>query len=487
MVVLLQQPTAAQRRSAAKQRPLRFSASSGHYVPKQQHQQHQRNLPQPLGLSPMNAASAASPPPAAGLAISPVFSYEDDPAGAPLRPRDRDPKARRTLLPEPAATPDAVTADAVTVDAVVAALSTLADMGRGQTDADDDDWTQAQRRVALRQDAWHEQQAVECIQRCVRVRGARRCATEVRAQRLEQQHEEERAAAAADERAEQERLAAEGIELARLQEEAKLAEASRAVEQRRVEALQSRVENQRQRRKQRLELNRTAASAAREALPPDASAKEVADLAAHLLPEIERSVLDITCCSRAETAPSGDRAAAPSAFAEPDWAEFAGLFASAGPGATSSAPADLERSSRKPPKGASLTASQAEKPRYHVAPPRPYDDWLRGTSGGAWRQQMGAHTRSQAQSAPLLGKLGKLVLPPVAVETAVAGHSKASAAWAFKGGAQPTASIRVLSAKRRISAGMRELQSELLRADRASELKCELNKLAVIASTMGPN
>jgi hypothetical protein len=31
--------------------------------------------------------------------------------------------------------------------------------------------------------------------------------------------------------------------------------------------------------------------------------------ARRLLPEIERSVLDACCCSRAETAPSGDHAA----------------------------------------------------------------------------------------------------------------------------------------------------------------------------------
>jgi hypothetical protein len=39
----------------------------------------------------------------------------------------------------------------------------------------------------------------------------------------------------------------------------------------------------------------------------------------------------------------------------------------------------------------------------------------------------------------------------------------------------------VLSAKCKISAGMRELQSELMRVDRVSEIKHDLNQLAAIA------
>ena len=39
--------------------------------------------------------------------------------------------------------------------------------------------------------------------------------------------------------------------------------------------------------------------------------------------------------------------------------------------------------------------------------------------------------------------------------------------------------MRVLSAKRRISAGMRELQSELLRADRTAALKQGLRSLSL--------
>jgi hypothetical protein len=134
--------------------------------------------------------------------------------------------------------------------------------------------------------------------------------------------------------------------------------------------------------------------------------------------------------------------------------------------------------------------SHPKNTRYHVAPPRPYDDWLRGSSSNGlapWHQQKTNRQSSGNRSAPLLGKLGKLVLPPVAVETAAAGvhaaitATRATAAWTFKGGARPTASIRVLSAKRKISAGMRELQSELMRVDRVSEIKHDLNQLAAIA------
>jgi len=88
-------------------------------------------------------------------------------------------------------------------------------------------------------------------------------------------HAAEREAAAALERAEQDRMAAEQAEARRLQQESAAAEAARLVKQRRDEALQVRVESQRQRRKQRLELNRAATAAARDALPPDASAREV--------------------------------------------------------------------------------------------------------------------------------------------------------------------------------------------------------------------
>ena len=76
--------------------------------------------------------------------------------------------------------------------------------------------------------------------------------------------------------------------------------------------------------------------------------------------------------------------------------------------------------------------------------------------------------------------VGKLPKPGSASGSSPTGASrgrKSSSSWRYKHG--PTASVRVLSAKRRISAGMRELQSELLRADRTAALKQGLRSLSL--------
>ena len=186
----------------------------------------------------------------------------------------------------------------------------------------------------------------------------------------------------------------------------------------------------------------------------------VQDLAAQLLPDIERSVIDSCCRSRADTAPPGDHGP-PVSLSEDDWAEFAGLFATGfdtGPNSTQQTQAiraiDAEIS-LLPVEQATGLSMHAGKQRIHVAPPRPYDEWLQSCSadssnqelGRPWRQQKGAHTRSKSTTAPaMLGKLGKLVLPPVSTQTtftrsAVAGVSackNAGQSWNFKSGAGPT-------------------------------------------------
>lgn len=219
---------------------------------------------------------------------SPVFSFEDDPSGAPHRPaRDRravgapEPKAKRTLLPidgtaTATATATATVTAATTVGSGIGDSTAVVDGAATRQQPPEDAWALAQKRVKDREEQWRHQQAAERIQKHARARAARAKARDVRKQKQAQQCAAQREAAAAVERAEQERAAAEAAEAARLQDVAAAAAAARVVEQRRVEALQSRVESQRQRRKQRLELNRAATNAARDALPPDASAKEVA-------------------------------------------------------------------------------------------------------------------------------------------------------------------------------------------------------------------
>ena len=196
----------------------------------------------------------------------------------------------------------------------------------------------------------------------------------------------------------------------------------------------------------------------------------VQELSAKLLPEIERSVVDTCCCSRAETAPPGDHGP-PSTFAETDWAEFAGLFAP-GHGPADSSPLQqdgvsssitgTEHGSTVVENTTAAAAMVVDAKKFHVAPPRPYDDWLRscsddGSARAPWRQPKGSHNRSEASTAPpMLGKLGKLVLPPVSTETSVVARlpaavtaavgvsaNAASSNWNFKSGARPTA-VRTL-------------------------------------------
>ena len=184
------------------------------------------------------------------------------------------------------------------------------------------------------------------------------------------------------------------------------------------------------------------------------------DLAAQMLPAIERSVIDTCCRSRADTAPPGDHGS-PGSLSEEDWAEFAGLFA-AGVDTDPSRTQQTQKTHVIDAEVSLLTAEQATglpiqagKQRIHLAPPRPYDEWLQSCSadssthelGRPWRQQKGAHNRSKSITAPpMLGKLGKLVLPPVSTQTTftrsgtgVSACKHAGQSWNFKSGAGPTA------------------------------------------------
>ena len=202
-----------------------------------------------------------------GDSSSPVFSFEDDPSDMPMTIKNRvfagrtsgaEPKAKRILLPVAKLTPGTSSSD-----------------DNCALEQPQDEWALAKRRVEEREQKWKQQQAVERVQKHVRGRAARKQVNAMRKAREECLHAAEREAAAALERAEQDRIAAEQAEARRLQQESAAAEAARVVKQRRDEALQKRVESQRQRRKQRLELNRAATAAAQDALPPDASAREV--------------------------------------------------------------------------------------------------------------------------------------------------------------------------------------------------------------------
>ena len=205
-------------------------------------------------------------------ATSPVFSFEDDPSGMPMKLQNRalagrnaggstasQPKAKRTLL--------SAAADVVTV-----ASSSEHDLVAEQPQ---DAWSLAQRRVKDREEQWRQQQAAERLQKHVRALLARKRVDRMRRESEDRLRTAAREAAEALERAEQDRAAAEEAEARRLQQDLAAAEAARVAKQRRDEALKLRVESQRQRRKQRLELNRAATTAARNALPPDASAREV--------------------------------------------------------------------------------------------------------------------------------------------------------------------------------------------------------------------
>eukprot|EP01043_Picozoa_sp_COSAG02_P006075 COSAG02_NODE_169_length_31557_cov_25.092473_23_plen_197_part_00 len=147
---------------------------------------------------------------------------------------------------------------------------------------------------------------------------------------------------------------------------------------------------------------------------------------------------------------------------EEDWAEFAGLFASGFDMDNNRTQhkdisrvfsADVVYSCSVAEQSTGLPA-QAGKQRIHVAPPRPYDEWLQscgadGSTHRPWRQQKGSHNRSESMTAPpMLGKLGKLVLPPVSTETTVTRSTVAAGvlaakqvgqSWNFKSGARPTA------------------------------------------------
>lgn len=174
-----------------------------------------------------------------------------------------------------------------------------------------------------------------------------------------------------------------------------------------------------------------------------------------MLPEIERSVIDSCCCTRADTAPPGDHSP-PRMLNEEEWVEFAALFAPS----IDSDPVRIQketisRNSADFFQGSSV-AEQAGKQRLRVVRPQPYDDWLRSCidDGAAnelsrpWRQPKGLCGRSQTATAPpILGKLGKLVLPPVSTETAVTvtpavaigSATKQAGSWNFKSGARPAA------------------------------------------------
>ena len=189
-----------------------------------------------------------------------------------------------------------------------------------------------------------------------------------------------------------------------------------------------------------------------------------------MLPDIERSVIDSCCRSRAETAPPGDHGL-PVSLSEEDWAEFAGLFASGFDTDTnknqqSDTPsiisANVINNASLVEQATGLSA-QSGKQRIHVAPPRPYDEWLQscsadGSARRPWRQQKGVHNRNESTTAPpMLGKLGKLVLPPVSTETTITRSTAATGvlvskqagqSWNFKSGARPTA-VRIQSSPTR--------------------------------------
>ena len=193
-----------------------------------------------------------------------------------------------------------------------------------------------------------------------------------------------------------------------------------------------------------------------------------------MLPDIERSVIDTCCRSRAETAPPGDHGL-PVSLGEEDWAEFAGLFASGLDIDTNKTQqndtpsintADTVHSTSIAEHATGLPV-QSGKQRIHNAPPRPYDEWLQscsadGSAHRPWRQQKGAHNRNESMSAPpMLGKLGKLVLPPVSTETTITRSAAAAGdlvskqarqSWNFKSGARPTA-VRIPAVKSRPHGG----------------------------------
>ena len=356
-----------------------------------------------LGLEPEQPADAESDD-----AASPVFSYDDDPAGAPL-------KLAVTVVPEPKVALPPVRDASAAADSVVE---------EDEEDQSAGEWTAAQTRFAEYQEHWRRQLAAECIQRCVRSFRARRWGALMRAERRAQlrhaAEEWERRAAEKREREVREAELAREAEAARLEEEQRLAQLARAEEQRQAEALQTRVESQRERRRQQLEFKRAAAAAARESLHPGATAKEVSQLAAQLLPEIEAEGLVLVNgrSRRAETAPSGERREQ-EALPSDAWPEFAALFAGAGEPEAQAAVRPTEEPAATQP------AVRGQPARYRVPPPRPYDDWLQSdeAGGGApWRQ------RGRTSSAPTSLDLGgKLVLPPVrtrAPHLTQTGHSE---------------------------------------------------------------
>lgn len=205
----------------------------------------------------------------ADASSSPVFSFEDDPSGVPLKIGNRaagdaivpGPKAKRKLLPA--------------VDVAHSSSGGGHDTMKAVDQQPQEAWVLAQQRVKEREEQWCRQQAAECLQKYIRAWAAKKVIKTMRKDRIERQRAAEQVATAVAERAERTRAAAEHAEAQRLQQELAAAEAARVTKQRRDEALQSRVEHQRQRRRQRLELNRAAAAAARRALPPSATAREV--------------------------------------------------------------------------------------------------------------------------------------------------------------------------------------------------------------------
>jgi hypothetical protein len=216
---------------------------------------------------------------------SPVFSFEDDPSGMPMKIQNRAlagrtsgaaPKAKRTLMPVASITPASSSSDQ-----------------QSAVEQPEDAWALAKLRVEEREDRWHQLQAVERLQKHVRAWAARKRVAIMRKERDERLRAAEREVAAALERAERDRVAAQQAEAQRLQQESAAMEAARVVKQRRDEALQARVESQRQRRKQRLELNRAATAAARDALPPDASAREVS-VSLQLIPHAPVSMANLS-------------------------------------------------------------------------------------------------------------------------------------------------------------------------------------------------
>ena len=128
---------------------------------------------------------------------SPVFSFEDDPSGMPMKIQNRAlagrtsgaaPKAKRTLMP-------------------VASI-TLASSSSDQQSAveqPEDAWALAKLRVEEREDTWHQLQAVERLQKHVRAWAARKRVAIMRKERDERLRAAEREVAAALERKEIER------------------------------------------------------------------------------------------------------------------------------------------------------------------------------------------------------------------------------------------------------------------------------------------